>query len=174
MITTKNETWGFHGTLRDRGFDEVSARFDQAAHELMTRLGLTADEARDVLDAPIGRHMADDMDARESGADLVSRWLRDRKCARAIREAAGRASRTRTKVFPITFRGIAIAMKSAMDAPELAGLADRLHDAAAHLELRGDEELDRGRGKILARRADVLGFLADAIEAQLTDPEVPA
>ena len=89
-IGTQNVDWGFHGTLVLRGIDLPAQRFEEAARELVTRLGITADEARDVLDAPVGRHLADDIDLRESGADLIARWMGDRKCARRIREAAAR------------------------------------------------------------------------------------
>ncbi len=174
MITTNNETWGFHGTLALRGIDRVAEHFDEAARELMTRLGLTADEARDLLDAPIGRHMADDLDPREDGADLVKRWLASWKLARALKEAAGKRQRTQTKAGPITYRGIALALKSAMDGAELEQLADRLLDGAARLEMHAEEVREPGRGKILFRRADVLGELADAIARELAKPEVPA
>jgi hypothetical protein len=63
----------------------------------------------------------------------------------------------------ITPRGYAIALAAALDHDELRHLADRLEEAAADLEMRADEE----RSKILARRADALGALADAIDAQI-------
>ncbi|HZV90736.1 MAG TPA: hypothetical protein VFF34_01880 [Candidatus Nitrosocosmicus sp.] len=63
----------------------------------------------------------------------------------------------------ITPRGYAIALATALDRDELQQLVDRLMDAAADLEIRADEE----RSKILARRADVLGALADAIDAEI-------
>jgi len=62
-----------------------------------------------------------------------------------------------------TPRGYAIALSAALDRDELQQLVDRLMDAAAYLEIRADEE----RSKILARRADVLGALADAIDAEI-------
>lgn len=90
MITTKNEPWGFYGTLATRGVDRVAERFDDAARALMARFDLSETEARDFLDAPIGRHMADDLSDQETGRDLVARWLGDRRYARWLREAAGR------------------------------------------------------------------------------------
>ena len=72
-----------------------------------------------------------------------------------------------------TPRGYAAALHAALDRAELQQLADRLMDAAGDLEIRADEELDRGRGKILARRADVLGDLARAIEVELEKAGVP-
>ena len=71
----------------------------------------------------------------------------------------------------VTPRGYAIALATALDRDELQQLADRLTDAAANLEIRAEEELVHGKGKILARRAEVLGGLARAIEAEM---EVPA
>ena len=58
MITTTDESWGFFGTLRSNGAADAGAIFDDAARELMARLALAADQARDLLDARIGRHMA--------------------------------------------------------------------------------------------------------------------
>jgi len=66
-----------------------------------------------------------------------------------------------------TYRGIAIALNAALDPAELQQFVDRLTDAAGDLELRADEELENGKRKILARRADVLGDLARAIEAEM-------
>ena len=89
MITTQNETWGFYGTLLRNEVGGAAALFDEAARELMARFGLTADEARDVLDGRIGRHMADQHCAGESALALIARlceqgWWRDIQMA--IRE----------------------------------------------------------------------------------------
>jgi len=70
----------------------------------------------------------------------------------------------------ITFRGIAIAMTSALEPTELAQLAERLMEGATELEMRADEDRE-GRSKILARRAAVLGELSDAIEIELEKTE---
>jgi len=67
----------------------------------------------------------------------------------------------------ITTRGVAIALTSALPPAELTQLAERLMEAAAHLEMRADED----RSKILSRRATVLGDLADAIEIELERAE---
>jgi len=71
----------------------------------------------------------------------------------------------------ITPRGIAIALTSALEPAELAQLAERLMEGAAQLEMRADEDPEWGRSKILARRATVLGDLADAIEIELERTE---
>ena len=73
----------------------------------------------------------------------------------------------------ITPRGIAIALSSTLGNDELAQLAERLMYGAMDLEMRADEELENGRRKILARRAEVLGDLAQAIEAEIEKTEVP-
>ena len=56
MITSRNETWGFYGTLGHNGVEGAAAPFDEAALELMRGFCLTKDEARDLLDSRIGRH----------------------------------------------------------------------------------------------------------------------
>ena len=86
MITARNEAWGFFGTLVQNEVGGADALFDEAARELVTRFGLTADEARDVLDARIGRHMADQHRAGESSVALIARlcelgWARDIRSA---------------------------------------------------------------------------------------------
>ena len=67
----------------------------------------------------------------------------------------------------ITLRGVAIALHSALDHAELQQLADRLSESAADLEIRSDEELESGKRRIIARRANVLGEIAEAIEAEM-------
>jgi len=74
----------------------------------------------------------------------------------------------------ITSRGIAIALKSALEPVELAQFAERLMEGAAHLEMRADEDPVWGWSKILARRATVLGDLAHAIEVELERAEARA
>ena len=87
MITTTNETWGFFGRLRSNGATDAEALFDDAARALVAKLGLTADQARHVLDARIGRHMADQRRDDERGKDLIARLLAHRGWARDIRRA---------------------------------------------------------------------------------------
>ncbi len=90
MITTTNASWGFFGTLRSNGETDAEAIFDDAARALVAKLDLTPDQARAVLDAPIGRHMADQRRGGESGKDLVERLLASRGWARDIRAAIRR------------------------------------------------------------------------------------
>ena len=88
MITSRNETWGFYGTLGHNGIEGAAALFEEAAIELMRGFGLTKDEARDLLDSRIGRHMASELVAGERGADLVRRLCSHRTWARDILQAA--------------------------------------------------------------------------------------
>ncbi len=90
MITTTNASWGFFGTLRSNGATDAEAIFDDAARALVAKLDLTPDQARAVLDARIGRHMADQRRDGESGKDLVERLLANRGWARDIRAAIRR------------------------------------------------------------------------------------
>lgn len=98
MITTTNESWGFFGTLRSNGATDAEAIFDDAARALMAKLGLTADQARDVLDAKVGRHLADQRRNDEGGKDLVERLLARRGWARNFRAAIGKPARRITLV----------------------------------------------------------------------------
>ncbi len=90
MITTTNASWGFFGTLRSNGATDAEAIYDDAARALMAKLGLTPDRARAVLDARMGRHMADQRQDGESGKELVERLLTKRGWGRDIRAAIRR------------------------------------------------------------------------------------
>ena len=98
MITTANETWGFFGTLQGNGATDAEATFDGAARELIARLALAADQARDLLDARIGRHMADQRRDGESGKDIVARLLANRGWAKEIRVALHKPVRAVTLI----------------------------------------------------------------------------
>ena len=98
MITTKNEGWGFFGALRSNGAADAEVTFDAAARTLVAKLRISADQARDVLDACIGRHLADQRRNDESGKDLVERLLANRRWARDIRVAIHRPERDVTLI----------------------------------------------------------------------------
>ena len=66
-----------------------------------------------------------------------------------------------------TYRGIAIALGSAVDRAELERMAELLLSAAADLEMQAEDEIEQGKKRIIARRADRLGGLGLAIEAEL-------
>lgn len=88
MITTENTTWGFFGTLTTAGAGNAGDFFDAAARALTTQLGLTADEARTVLDASVGRHMADQRVEGEDASTLIARLIRQ-GWSKDIRRAVG-------------------------------------------------------------------------------------
>jgi len=141
MITTANETWGFFGTLRSNGAADAEATFDAAARELVARLDLTADQARDVLDARIGRHLADQRRDGESGQDLVARLLSHKGWARDIRRAVpGRRRETQVALavrvdeipvlrFALDHALSATSEAHATDRAQLAALIERLEAA---------------------------------------------
>jgi len=93
IVMTANEPWGFFGTLCTSGTPDAWTTFNDAAHALVAKLDLTPDQARDVLDARIGRHMADQRRDGESGKDLVERLLAHRGWARDIRAAIRKPGR---------------------------------------------------------------------------------
>ena len=135
MITTANETWGFFGTLQGNGATDAEATFDAAARELVARLDLTADQARDLLDERIGRHMADQRRDRESGKDLVARLLSHRGWARDIRQAAGQrapksAKGVHLRVKPDEIPVLRFALDHALSATSEAHATDRAQLAA--------------------------------------------
>ena len=57
---TNNEEWGFWGTAERNGYDTALA-WNAASQFLRSAFDLTAEQARDVLDARFGRHLADDL-----------------------------------------------------------------------------------------------------------------
>jgi len=87
-IATQNPTWGFFGTLTTADVADAAELFDATARELMAQLGLTADEARMVLDSKFGRHVADQRAEGESAAALIARLIRQ-GWSGDIRRAAG-------------------------------------------------------------------------------------
>lgn len=149
MITTKNPTWGFYGTLVQGGADpdQAAALFDEAARALVRRFELSEDEARDVLDSRIGRHMADQRGSGEGAGDLVARlcarrsWERDIR--RTIRELRGEpepksAPRIRLPVEPDEVPVLTFALEHALwsiseahpeDRAKLKALLERLEAA---------------------------------------------
>ena len=62
MPRTRNREWGFFGTCAANGHADPEAAWDEAMAILTDpkgRFALEADEARDLLDATWGRHLAD-------------------------------------------------------------------------------------------------------------------
>lgn len=60
ILPTANAEWGFWGTAERNGYD-AALTWKAASQFLMGAFDLTAEQARDVLDARFGRHLADDL-----------------------------------------------------------------------------------------------------------------
>ncbi len=59
-LPTQNEEWGFWGTCEHIGCNQAEA-WDAASRFFLKIFNLTPEEARDLLDARFGRHLADDL-----------------------------------------------------------------------------------------------------------------
>ncbi len=66
-LPTANQEWGFWGTSVRNGYD-AELTWDAASRFLAKEFDLTAEQARDVLDARFGRHLADDLSFIDNGA----------------------------------------------------------------------------------------------------------
>jgi hypothetical protein len=81
---TRNPEWGFYGTCQMNGHTDVEAAWAEAIEILTDPDGafrLEAEVARDLLDAPWGRHLANDYVGRQlknTIADLATnrRWMK--------------------------------------------------------------------------------------------------
>jgi hypothetical protein len=60
ILATENKEWGFWGTAERNGYD-AELTWNAASKFLIAEFDLTAEQARDVLDARFGRHLADDL-----------------------------------------------------------------------------------------------------------------
>jgi hypothetical protein len=60
ILATANKEWGFWGTAERNGYD-AELTWKAASKFLIAAFDLTAEQARDVLDARFGRHLADDL-----------------------------------------------------------------------------------------------------------------
>lgn len=67
---TANQDWGFWGTSVRNGYD-AELTWDTTSRFLATHFDLTAEQARDVLDARFGRHLADDLSFIDSGPETA-------------------------------------------------------------------------------------------------------
>jgi hypothetical protein len=75
--TTKNEAWGFWGTWNMKGKGGTEKAWAGAVDALVTG-GFTAEQARDILDGRVGRHMADQMDRLADVEPTIQRLLAHR------------------------------------------------------------------------------------------------
>jgi hypothetical protein len=60
ILPTSNAEWGFWGTAERNGYD-TALTWNAACQFLRSAFDLSAEQARDVLDARFGRHLADDL-----------------------------------------------------------------------------------------------------------------
>jgi hypothetical protein len=65
-LPTANQEWGFWGTSVRNGYD-AELTWDATSRFLAKEFHLTAEQARDVLDARFGRHLADDLSFIDNG-----------------------------------------------------------------------------------------------------------
>jgi ABC-type amino acid transport substrate-binding protein len=59
-LPTQNEEWGFWGTCNQSGYDTAKA-WNAASQFFIKIFNLTPEQARELLDARFGRHLADDL-----------------------------------------------------------------------------------------------------------------
>ncbi len=108
-LPTANQEWGFWGTSVRNGYD-AELVWDAASRFLAKEFDLTAEQARDVLDARFGRHLADDLSFIENGAgnakgpistDAITRHLTARIADQGWRDCFENAIRETTgKTYP--------------------------------------------------------------------------
>jgi len=60
ILATENKEWGFWGTA-ERNLYDAELTWKAASKFLIAAFDLNAEQARDVLDARFGRHLADDL-----------------------------------------------------------------------------------------------------------------
>jgi len=80
MLATRNESWGFYGTLRQSIGDEDGGGFIQVIWNdtmelLMAVHKLTEEQARDFLDSVHGRHLADSLNFDLEADDIFPAWI---------------------------------------------------------------------------------------------------
>lgn len=84
-LRTRNRDWGFFGTCASNGYADPEAAWDEAMAALTDpkgRFRLEPRDARDLLDATWGRHLADQVVGMEIGTAIERlgqdhRWVRD-------------------------------------------------------------------------------------------------
>ncbi len=71
ILPSENKEWGFWGTSVRNGYD-AELTWDAANRFLIKEFDLTVEQARTVLDARFGRHLADDLSFIKNGKDEAS------------------------------------------------------------------------------------------------------
>lgn len=86
---TRNRAWGFYGTCVTLGHAEPDRAWDEAI-EILTDpkylFRLDPEIARDLLDAPWGRHLADAYFGHDSLADAIAELAANRRWMRSTLE----------------------------------------------------------------------------------------
>jgi hypothetical protein len=84
MPRTRNREWGFYGTCVTNGHQDPEAAWDEIMSLLTDprgRFRFTPEVARDLLDAPWGRHLANEVVGTEFGSAVEKlagdrRWMK--------------------------------------------------------------------------------------------------
>lgn len=90
-LPTKNEEWGFYGTIKGSPKQRDRA-FASACRHYMTVYGLDAIDARNLLDSRFGRHLADAL--TNPNTDLA--WI-DTNWGRWVRKSIAEAKANRDR-----------------------------------------------------------------------------
>lgn len=70
-LPTQNDEWGFWGTCKQSGYD-ASEAWDATNRFFIKTFDLTPEQARELLDARFGRHLADDLSFIEGAINAHS------------------------------------------------------------------------------------------------------
>lgn len=135
ILPTENKEWGFWGTAERNGYDTALA-WNAASQFLIGAFDLTAEQARDVLDARFGRHLADDLSFIKGTltAETIAAHLKLR-----ITDAGWRKS-FETAITEVT--GKAFPRAAAPTKAELLSLIAEKHLRIETLETRNADGLD--------------------------------
>lgn len=133
---TANKEWGFWGTSIHNGYDP-ELTWNTASHFLAKHFDLTAEQARDVLDARFGRHLADDLSFIKGGpatAEAITSHLASRICHHGWRKSFEDTIRAETgKTYP---------RKKAVSKDELISQIAQQHLSIETLAIRNSDSLD--------------------------------
>jgi hypothetical protein len=135
ILATANKEWGFWGTA-ERNLYDAELTWKAASKFLIAAFDLTAEQARDVLDARFGRHLADDLSFIKGAltAETIAAHLKLRIADASWRENFERAI---TEVTGKTFT-----RKTPMTKDELFTLIAQRHLNIETLETRKSDGLD--------------------------------
>lgn len=107
-VPTANREWSFWGTSIHNGYDP-ELTWDAASRFLAEHFGLSAEQARDVLDNRFGRHLADDLSFIQGGpttAEAITSHLANRISEQGWRKSFEATIRAETgKTYPRKKKG---------------------------------------------------------------------